>query len=69
MIYLVEKNVGGLEVAVDHRRLGLVQEGEPLRRADGGLHPPHPWHGAIETCTDRRTVQRQLKSSPEFFQS
>ena len=47
----VEKDVGGLEVAVDDRRVGVVEEGEALGGAGGDLHPPHPRHGAVETCT------------------
>jgi len=47
----VEQDVGGLEVAVDDRRVGVVEEGEALGGAGGDLHPPHPRHGAVETCT------------------
>jgi len=37
--YRVEQNIGGLEVAVDHRSLRLVQERQPLGGADGDLEP------------------------------
>jgi hypothetical protein len=47
----VQQDVGGLEVAVDDRRVGVVEEGEALGRAHGDLHPRHPWHGPVETCT------------------
>lgn len=48
--YRVEQNVGGLEVAVDHRRLGFVQERQPLGGADGDLEPRRPWQGRKQVC-------------------
>jgi len=42
LAYRVEKNIGGLEVAVDDGRLGLVQERQPLGGADGDLEPRRP---------------------------
>ena len=49
--YRVEKNIGGLEVAVDDGRLGLVQERQPLGRADGDLEPRRPWQRRKEICS------------------
>jgi hypothetical protein len=46
--YRVEKNIGGLEVAVDDGRLGLVQERQALGGADGDLEPRRPWQGRKE---------------------
>ena len=60
--HLVKQDVGGLEVPVDHRRVCVVEEGEAPGRADGDLHPPRPWHGAVETCTHAvGTTLRQTK--------
>jgi hypothetical protein len=53
LAYRVEQDVGGLEVAVDHLRVSVVEEGEALGRADGDLHPRHPWEGAVGTCSDK----------------
>ena len=61
--HLVKQDVGGLEVPVDHRRVRVVEEGEAPGRADGDLHPPRPWHGAVETCTHAvSTTLRQTKA-------
>ena len=50
--YRVEQDVGGLEVAVDHRRVGIVEKGKALGRDDSDLHPCHPQEGTI--CTLRK---------------
>uniref|UniRef100_A0A8R7UJY0 Secreted protein n=1 Tax=Triticum urartu TaxID=4572 RepID=A0A8R7UJY0_TRIUA len=47
--YQVEQDVGGLEVAVDHRRVGIMEKGKALGRADSDLHPCHPRERAIGT--------------------
>lgn len=49
MTYRVNQDVGGLEIAVDHWRVGVVEEGEALGRTDGDLHPCHPRERAINT--------------------
>jgi hypothetical protein len=59
------RDVGGLEVMVDHGRVGAVEEGEALGRADCNLHPCHPWEGAIATC--RRLGCFRLFSSSTFI--
>ena len=64
LAYRVEQDVGGLEVAVDHRRVGVVEEGEALGRADGDLHPRHPWEGAVDTCSEKDVPCEFSVSSP-----
>ena len=59
----VEQDVGGLEVAVDHRRVGVVEEGEALGGAHGDLHPRHPREGAVDACSEK-DVSCEFVSSP-----
>ena len=61
--YRVEQDVGGLEVAVDHRRVGVVEEGEALGGAHGDLHPRHPREGAVDACSEK-DVSCEFVSSP-----
>ena len=39
----VEQDVGGLEVPVDDRLLGFMEEGQPFGSANGDLQPCWPW--------------------------
>jgi len=61
--YRVEQDVGGLEVAVDHRRVGVVEEGEALGGAHGDLHPRHPREAAVDACSEK-DVSCEFVSSP-----
>jgi hypothetical protein len=61
--YRVEQDVGGLEVAVDHRRVGVVEEGEALGRAHGDLHPRHPREGAVDACSEKDVSCEFVSSS------